>query len=92
MHPTQQVVGSNPTGSFFLPKRKVPLKKMVNTKCDHQNTVYLAQAKLQLQREPHLLPTLAIKRKPEDITLYQYTDFELQDYVAHPHIKAAVAV
>lgn len=53
---------------------------------------HLEQAKLQLQREPHSLPRLAITRKPEDITLYQYTDFELQDYVAHPHIKAAVAV
>ena len=46
----------------------------------------------QLRREPLPLPTLAIKRKPPSIFEYEYEDFEILNYEAHPHIKAAVAV
>lgn len=53
---------------------------------------HLEQAKEQLSRTPYKLPSLQIKRKPEDIFLYDYDDFKLIDYVAHPHIKASVAV
>ncbi len=53
---------------------------------------HLEQAQLQLSRPPLPLPQLKILRKPEDIFLYQYEDFELINYQAHPHIKAAVAV
>jgi thymidylate synthase len=53
---------------------------------------HLEQAKLQLSREPYPLPTLTIKRKPESIFDYQYDDFEITDYQAHEHIKAAISV
>ncbi|MBP9743569.1 MAG: thymidylate synthase [Burkholderiales bacterium] len=53
---------------------------------------HIEQAKLQLTREPLPLPSLKILRKPEDIFLYQFEDFELVNYKAYPHIKAAVAV
>jgi thymidylate synthase len=53
---------------------------------------HLEQAKLQLTREPCALPTLAIKRKPESIFDYHYDDFEITDYQAHEHIKAAISV
>lgn len=53
---------------------------------------HLDQAKLQLTRQPHPLPTLTIKRKPESIFAYQYDDFEITDYQAHEHIKAAISV
>jgi thymidylate synthase len=53
---------------------------------------HLEQAKLQLTRQPHPLPTLIIKRKPESIFAYQYDDFEITDYQAHEHIKAAISV
>lgn len=53
---------------------------------------HLEQAQLQLSRPPLPLPQLKILRKPEDIFLYQYEDFELINYQAHPHIKASVAV
>jgi len=53
---------------------------------------HLEQAKEQLSRAPLKLPRLEIKRKPDDIFLYNFEDFELLDYVAHPHIKASVAV
>ena len=53
---------------------------------------HFEQAKLQLSREPLDLPQLKIVRKPQDIFLYQFSDFELFNYKAHPHIKAPVAV
>ncbi|PKM36043.1 MAG: thymidylate synthase [Gammaproteobacteria bacterium HGW-Gammaproteobacteria-10] len=53
---------------------------------------HLEQAKLQLTREPYPLPRLAIKRKPESIFDYRYEDFEMLDYQAHAHIKAAISV
>ena len=53
---------------------------------------HLDQADEQLSRKPLPLPTLAIKRRPPSIFDYRYDDFEILNYEAHPHIKAAVAV
>ncbi len=53
---------------------------------------HLEQARLQLSRTPLPLPQLHIKRKPADLFSYTYEDFEILNYQAHPHIKAAVAV
>ncbi|MGB5627901.1 MAG: thymidylate synthase [Woeseiaceae bacterium] len=53
---------------------------------------HLEQANEQLAREPLPLPTLAIKRRPPSIFDYRFEDFEILNYEAHPHIKAAVAV
>jgi len=53
---------------------------------------HLEQADEQLARETLPLPTLAIKRRPPSIFDYEFEDFEILNYEAHPHIKAAVAV
>ncbi len=53
---------------------------------------HLEQADEQLSREILPLPTLAIKRRPPSIFDYTFEDFEILNYEAHPHIKAAVAV
>lgn len=53
---------------------------------------HLHQARLQLTREPYSPPTLKLARKPESLFDYRYEDFVVEDYQAHPHIKAAVAV
>jgi thymidylate synthase len=53
---------------------------------------HLQQAKLQLTREPYPLPKLTIKRKPESIFSYKYDDFEMENYLAHKSIKAAICV
>ncbi|OYV21994.1 MAG: thymidylate synthase [Methylococcaceae bacterium NSO1] len=50
------------------------------------------QAKLQLTREPYLLPSLTINRRPESIFDYTYEDFNFNDYQAHEHIKAPISV
>lgn len=58
----------------------------------HLYTNHLDQAKLQMTREPYPLPQLTILRKPDSIFDYKFEDFEIKNYQAHPHIKAAVAV
>ncbi len=53
---------------------------------------HLEQADEQLQRSPLPLPRLAIGRKPPSIFEYEFEDFQLLNYQAHPSIKAPIAV
>lgn len=56
----------------------------------YRNTI--EQAQLQLTREPYSLPTLKMLRKPNSIFDYTFDDFVIENYQAHPHISAKVAV
>jgi thymidylate synthase len=58
----------------------------------HIYSNHVEQVRTQLTREPYPPPRLRIKRKPDSIFDYKFEDFELQDYQAHPHISAPVAV
>ncbi|AWM81051.1 thymidylate synthase [Gammaproteobacteria bacterium ESL0073] len=58
----------------------------------HLYSNHLEQADLQLTREPYSLPTMKINPAVKSIFDFKFEDFELQNYQAHPHIKAAVAV
>ena len=58
----------------------------------HLYTNHVEQAKEQLQRKPFPLPQLNIQRKPDSIFEYQYEDFQILNYQAHPSIKAPIAV
>ncbi len=53
---------------------------------------HLEQAQLQLSRLPYPLPQLVIKRRPDSLFSYQFEDFEIVNYQAHPVIKAPIAV
>lgn len=53
---------------------------------------HLEQAQIQLSREPFPLPQMEINPTVKDIFGFQYGDFELTNYIAHPHIKAEVSV
>jgi thymidylate synthase len=53
---------------------------------------HIEQAKLQLTRTPYTLPQMRINPDAKSIFEFQYGDFELQNYQAHPHIKAEVSV
>lgn len=46
----------------------------------------------QLSRTPRSLPTLTIKRRPENIDEYDFADFEFSAYDPYPAIKAPIAV
>jgi thymidylate synthase len=53
---------------------------------------HLEQARTQLGREPLPLPEMHLNPNINDIFDFQFDDFELRNYQAHPHIKARVAV
>jgi len=53
---------------------------------------HLDQAREQLTRRPFALPRMRINSEIKDIFGFAYEDFTLEDYRAHPHIKAEVAV
>jgi thymidylate synthase len=52
---------------------------------------HLEQARLQLTREPHRAPSMRLAPKT-DLFGFVYEDFQLEGYVAHPGIKAPIAV
>ena len=58
----------------------------------HLYTNHIEQAKQQLDRKPFPLPQLNLRRKPDSIFEYEYEDFEIVNYQAHPSIKAPIAV
>jgi thymidylate synthase len=58
----------------------------------HLYTNHLEQARLQLSREPHPLPRMRLDPTVRDLFAFRYEDFVLEDYRAHAHIGAPVAV
>jgi len=50
------------------------------------------QIQLQLDRKPYPLAQLQINPDVKDIFGFDYNDFNISDYQAHPHIKGLVAV
>ena len=53
---------------------------------------HLDQARLQLGRELRPLPKMKVNPEVKDIFSFQFSDFTLDGYDPHPHIKAPVAV
>ena len=53
---------------------------------------HLDQTREQLTRRPYPLPTMQLNPAVKDIFGFKYQDFTLENYQAHPHIKATVAV
>ena len=58
----------------------------------HLYSNHLEQARLQLTREPYEGPRMILNPDKTDLFGWEYEDFTLFDYKAHPHIKAPVAV
>lgn len=58
----------------------------------HLYSNHIEQAQLQLTREYYALPTLKMNPAVKDIFGFKFEDFTLENYQAHPHIKAPVAV
>ena len=58
----------------------------------HLYNNHIEQATLQLQRTPYALPTLQLNPSVKNIFDFTFEDFTLENYQAHPHIKAPVAV
>lgn len=58
----------------------------------HLYTNHVEQAKIQLNRTPYSFPQLKLNTEIKSIFDFQFDDFTLLNYQAHPHIKASVAV
>jgi len=58
----------------------------------HLYSNHIEQARLQLTREPLELPRMKLNPAIRSISDFDFEDFELIGYDAHPHIKAEVAV
>jgi thymidylate synthase len=79
----------------------VPDELIGNLGDTHLYLDHLEQAKEQLNREPYLLPTLKhmktdefYKVLSEDASLFTHidpTDFQVENYQTHPHIKAPLS-
>ncbi len=53
---------------------------------------HIEQAKLQLTREPYPLPVMEINPNVKSINDFEFEDFQLKNYTAHPHIKGEISV
>ncbi|MBI1261229.1 MAG: thymidylate synthase [Rhizobiales bacterium] len=53
---------------------------------------HMAQAELQLTRDPRPLPQMRINPDVKSLFDFTYDDFTLENYMPHPHIAAPVAV
>lgn len=53
---------------------------------------HIEQVKLQLTRKPFEPPTMRLDPGVKDILDFQYEDFVLENYQAHPHIKGEISV
>ena len=53
---------------------------------------HIEQVKLQLTRTPFKLPKMIINPDIHSIFDFSFADFNLQDYLAHPHIKGQISV
>ena len=58
----------------------------------HLYANHFEQARLQLTRAPYPAPTMRLNPERRDIFSFEYVDFALENYVAHPAIKAPIAV
>jgi len=58
----------------------------------HLYSNHLSQVEQQLDRATFPLPRMVINPEVNDLFSFQFEDFELQGYEAHPHIAAPVAV
>ena len=53
---------------------------------------HLEQARLQLSREPRVLPRMILNPDVKALEAFTFEDFRLVGYEPHPHISAPVAV
>jgi thymidylate synthase len=53
---------------------------------------HIEQAKEQLARDPLPPPAMRLNPEVKDIFGFQFEDFTLENYQAHPSIKAPIAV
>ncbi|OOG24783.1 thymidylate synthase [Thioalkalivibrio denitrificans] len=58
----------------------------------HLYSNHVDQAREQLSREPYPLPKMHLNPEVKSLFDFKFEDFRLENYQAHPHIKAPVAI
>ena len=58
----------------------------------HIYSNHFDQVRLQLTRQPRKLPRMILNPEVKSIFDFKFSDFTLEDYNPHPHIKGDVAV
>ena len=58
----------------------------------HLYNNHIEQAKIQISRDPYKLPILKINKEVKDIFSFNFGDFEIINYKAHPHISGKIAI
>jgi len=58
----------------------------------HLYVNHLEQARIQIARIPYPLPVMKLNPRVKSIFEFEYSDFELIGYQAHPHIKAEISI
>ena len=58
----------------------------------HLYSNHLQQVETQLARQPYPLPVMRLNPEVKDLFAFTIDDFTLEQYQAHPHIKAPVAI
>ena len=72
---------------------ELELGEFIHTLGDaHIYATHFDQVDEQLGRDPYPLPVMNVNATVEDIFAFCYEDFKLENYHAHPHIPARVAV
>lgn len=72
---------------------ELKLGELVHTIGDaHLYDNHLEQAKIQLQRNPKILPTMTLNPAIKELLSFRYEDFNLKDYNSHPPLRAPIAV
>ncbi len=65
---------------------------IITTGDTHIYSNHIEQVKTQILREPYPQPTMKINPDVNSIDEFKYEDFHLENYLAHPSIKADIAV
>jgi len=58
----------------------------------HLYNNHIDQARLQLTRQPYPLPEMRLNPEVRSVFEFCFEDFELENYQAHPHIKAQISI
>jgi thymidylate synthase len=53
---------------------------------------HLDQVRLQLTREPRVLPSMILNPAVKSLFDFTYPDFRLENYNPHPHIRGEISV
>ncbi|MGB2369916.1 MAG: thymidylate synthase [Flavobacteriaceae bacterium] len=81
------------TMAVFTAPTPTALTEIIVSQSWNQNTkIFTSTIPSTTSRDPKTLPTLKINPNKTDLFAFEFSDFTIENYDPHPHIKGAVAV